>query len=67
MIPKQHGKYLHEIDDDSLADLLPVAKKVAKALGAGDSMANYNLLQNNGSLAHQVVIQVKRLSMFIFT
>ena len=29
----------------------PVAKRIAKALGA----ENYNILQNNGRLAHQVV------------
>jgi diadenosine tetraphosphate (Ap4A) HIT family hydrolase len=34
----------HELSDDSLADLLPVAKKVALALGVKD----YNILQNNG-------------------
>ncbi|TPX69268.1 hypothetical protein SpCBS45565_g02607 [Spizellomyces sp. 'palustris'] len=39
---------------ESLADLLPVAKRVAKALDA----PNYNILQNNGKLAHQVVEHV---------
>jgi diadenosine tetraphosphate (Ap4A) HIT family hydrolase len=37
-----------------LADLLPVAKKVALALGA----ENYNILNNNGRLAHQEVPHV---------
>ena len=32
----------------------PVAKKIAKAIGAD----NYNVLQNNGRLAHQVVDHV---------
>lgn len=41
---------MHELPDDSLADILPVAKKVAIATGA----AEYNVLQNNGRLAHQV-------------
>jgi diadenosine tetraphosphate (Ap4A) HIT family hydrolase len=41
---------MHELPDESLADLLPVAKKVAIAVGAGA----YNILQNNGRLAHQV-------------
>lgn len=35
-------------------DAKPVAKKLAKATGA----QNYNLLQNNGRLAHQVVDHV---------
>jgi diadenosine tetraphosphate (Ap4A) HIT family hydrolase len=44
VIPKEHAVFLHELSDDSLADLLPVAKTVAKAIGVRD----YNILQNNG-------------------
>jgi diadenosine tetraphosphate (Ap4A) HIT family hydrolase len=44
VIPKEHTVTLHELSDDSLADLLPVAKKVAKAIG----VTNYNILQYNG-------------------
>ncbi|TPX46870.1 hypothetical protein SeLEV6574_g02969 [Synchytrium endobioticum] len=51
VIPKAHAQYLHEVPDESLADLLPVAKKIASAIGA----KNYNVLQNNGRLAHQAV------------
>ena len=65
MIPKEHAVKFHELSDDSLADLLPVAKKVALALGVKD----YNILQNNGMtsrqrhlilgrIAHQVVDHV---------
>jgi len=54
VIPKEHTVTLHELSDDSLADLLPVAKKVAKAIG----VTNYNILQNNGRIAHQVVDHV---------
>jgi len=54
VIPKEHTVTLHELSDDSLADLLPVAKKVAKAVG----ITNYNILQNNGRIAHQVVDHV---------
>lgn len=54
VIPKEHAMKLHELSDDSLADLLPVAKKVALAVGA----ENYNILQNNGREAHQVVDHV---------
>ncbi|KAG0263908.1 Adenosine 5'-monophosphoramidase [Actinomortierella ambigua] len=32
---------MHELPDDSLADLMPLAKKVANALGS----ENYNILQ----------------------
>jgi diadenosine tetraphosphate (Ap4A) HIT family hydrolase len=50
VISKAHAQMMHELPDESLADLLPVAKKVAIAVGAGA----YNILQNNGRLAHQV-------------
>ncbi|KAH7627921.1 hit family protein 1 [Sordaria sp. MPI-SDFR-AT-0083] len=51
VIPKHHGEKLTDIPDDSLTELLPIAKKLALASGA----ANYNILQNNGKLAHQEV------------
>ena len=40
--------------DDELAECMPIAKKIAKATGA----TNYNILQNNGRLAHQEVDHV---------
>ncbi|EXJ88771.1 bis(5'-nucleosidyl)-tetraphosphatase [Capronia epimyces CBS 606.96] len=51
VIPKQHGEKLVDIGDDALAEILPVVKKLAAASGA----ENYNVLQNNGRLAHQEV------------
>lgn len=45
VIPKEHAVKFHELSDESLTDILPVAKKVALALGIKD----YNLLQNNGT------------------
>ncbi|KAJ3044453.1 Adenosine 5'-monophosphoramidase [Rhizophlyctis rosea] len=54
VIPKAHSQYFHEVSDEALADLLPVAKKVAKAINP----AQYNVLQNNGRLANQAVDHV---------
>lgn len=54
VIPKHHGAKLTDIPDDSLTELLPVAKKIAQAAGATD----FNILQNNGRIAHQVVDHV---------
>ncbi|EPX70865.1 adenosine 5'-monophosphoramidase [Schizosaccharomyces octosporus yFS286] len=54
VIPKEHSEKLTGLSDESLADILPVAKKVAKAIGA----ENYNFLQNNGRIAHQFVDHV---------
>ncbi|KAI8099534.1 HIT-like domain-containing protein [Halteromyces radiatus] len=54
VIPKYHSEFFHEVPEDYLADLLPLAKKVALAHG----FEQYNLLQNNGPMAHQVVKHV---------
>lgn len=53
MIPKEHGVKFHELSDETLADMLPVAKKVALALGIKD----YNLLQNNGTVVPDLATQ----------
>lgn len=61
VIPKYHGAKLHNLPDEYLADILPVAKRLAIALNLdidspeGDG---YNILQNNGRIAHQVVNHV---------
>ncbi|EOO02003.1 putative hit family protein 1 protein [Phaeoacremonium minimum UCRPA7] len=54
VIPKFHGEKLADIPDDHLSEVLPVAKKLVQATGAVD----YNILQNNGTIAHQVVPHV---------
>ncbi len=50
-IPKMHAEKMHEVPDDVLMEILPAMKKVALALG----VKNYNILQNNGKIAHQEV------------
>jgi len=54
VIPKYHGAKLADIPDDQLSEILPVLKKIVNATGA----ENYNILQNNGTLAHQEVHHV---------
>jgi len=54
IIPKTHGAFLTDIPDDSLTEILSVAKKIATVTKA----SNWNLLQNNGRLAHQMVDHV---------
>ncbi|KAI0671188.1 HIT-like protein [Trametes maxima] len=54
IIPKYHAEKLHQVPDEYFADVLPAAKKIALALGT----ENYNLLQNNGRIAHQEVDHV---------
>ncbi|EMD00064.1 hypothetical protein BAUCODRAFT_30514 [Baudoinia panamericana UAMH 10762] len=54
VIPKHHGAKLTDIPDEHLTELLPVASRIARASGA----ENFNILQNNGRIAHQMVDHV---------
>ncbi|KAL7951162.1 HIT family protein 1 [Trichoderma barbatum] len=54
VIPKYHGAKLADIPDDQLTEILPTLKKLVTATGATD----YNILQNNGTIAHQEVHHV---------
>ncbi|KAL4977463.1 HIT-like domain-containing protein [Aspergillus desertorum] len=56
VIPKYHGAKLTDIPDDHLTEILPVAKKIAQVTGATD----FNVLQNNGRIAHQVVDHIPK-------
>lgn len=54
VIPKFHGEKLTDIPDDYLIEILPVVKKLVTATGAKD----WNILQNNGRIAHQEIDHV---------
>ncbi|KIY52452.1 HIT-like protein [Fistulina hepatica ATCC 64428] len=54
IIPKYHAVKLHDLPDEYLVEAMPIAKKIALALG----VENYNVLQNNGRIAHQEVDHV---------
>jgi histidine triad (HIT) family protein len=58
VIPKEARAHLHELSDDASAAIgraLPaICRGVLKATGA----SAYNILQNNGIAAHQVVMHV---------
>ncbi|KAL8909298.1 MAG: hypothetical protein Q9207_000308 [Kuettlingeria erythrocarpa] len=63
VVPKHHGAKLTDIPDESLTEILflprclqPVVKRLAKAMDA----ENYNVLQNNGRLAHQEVDHIPK-------
>ncbi|KAJ4319391.1 Adenosine 5'-monophosphoramidase [Fusarium piperis] len=56
VIPKYHGAKLADIPDDHLAEILPTLKKIVNATGATD----YNILQNNGRVAHQEVDHIPK-------
>ncbi|OMJ23937.1 Hit family protein 1 [Smittium culicis] len=54
VIPKYHAEKTHQVPDEYLADILPQTRKLALAMGLTD----YNILQNNGAIAHQEVMHV---------
>lgn len=61
VIPKYHGAKLHNLPDEHLVEILPIAKRIAQALELDiDSPEGqgYNVLQNNGRIAHQMVDHV---------
>jgi histidine triad (HIT) family protein len=55
ILPKKHCANLFELDDDTAAKGLLVARKVAKAIQAELNCDGMNLLQNNGEAAGQTV------------
>ncbi|KAF8228789.1 HIT domain protein, partial [Tricholoma matsutake] len=54
IIPKYHCNRMDELPDEYLAEILLLAKKVAKANG----LPEYNILQNNGATAFQHIFHV---------
>ena len=46
-----HAEKMHELPDENLRDIVPIAKRIAIAQGTPDYK---NILQNNGRIAHQV-------------
>ncbi|KAL7005530.1 Adenosine 5'-monophosphoramidase [Cystobasidiomycetes sp. EMM_F5] len=54
VIPKYHGAKLTDIPDEHLGEIVKHCKAIANAGG----FENYNILQNNGKLAHQEVFHV---------
>jgi len=58
VIPKERKAYLHELSDDAAAAIGRVLPRVARAVMAVTGATDYNILQNNGALAHQAVFHV---------
>ncbi len=56
VIPKEHYKDLLAMPDNVLAEVAKVGKKVAKAVMKVTGAAGFNLGQNNGKTAGQVVM-----------
>ncbi|MCK5377870.1 MAG: HIT family protein [Acidobacteria bacterium] len=58
VIPKERKAYLHELSDEAAAAIGRVLPRLSRALMAATGATNYNILQNNGDKAHQIVMHV---------
>jgi histidine triad (HIT) family protein len=58
VIPKEPAETLDRLSDESAAALGRVLPRICRALQAATGTRHYNVLQNNGRLAHQAVDHV---------
>ena len=58
VIPKHHAAMMHELPDADASELGLSVKRVAKSLHQQFPDMQYNVLQNNGRMAHQLVDHV---------
>lgn len=58
VVPRQEVEFLHQLDDAHAAALGAALPRVARAMLAATGATAYNVLQNNGALAHQAVPHV---------
>jgi histidine triad (HIT) family protein len=58
IIPKEAAQQLHELSAESAAAIGRVLPKICRAVMRVTGASDYNVLQNNGTLAHQVVMHV---------
>lgn len=58
IIPKQHAVTLDELDEASAMACAAAARRLGKVVCDATGVKDWNLLQNNGKLAGQVVMHV---------
>lgn len=58
VIPKEAKAQLHELSDEAAGALGRVLPRIARAVLSATGATAYNVLQNNGSAAHQAVFHV---------
>jgi histidine triad (HIT) family protein len=58
VIPKERKAFLHELSDEQAAALGRVLPRLCRAVMNATGATAYNILQNNGSEAHQAVFHV---------
>ena len=58
VIPRERKAYLHELSDPAAAAIGRVLPRLCRAMMKATGAKAYNILQNNGTDAHQVVMHV---------
>src|SRR6185295_1264889 len=58
VIPKERKAQLHQLSDESAAAIGRVLPRLCRAVMRATGATAYNVLQNNGTAAHQVVMHV---------
>ena len=58
LIPKEPAMMLHELSDDSAIAIGRMLPRICQAVMRVTGATAYNVLQNNGTLAHQAVMHV---------
>src|SRR5262245_13557525 len=58
VIPKEPAETLDQLSDEAAAAIGRVLPRIARAVMAATGTEAYNVLQNNGPLAHQAVMHV---------
>jgi len=58
VIPKERKAQLHQLSDEAAAAIGRVLPRLCRAVMRATGCIDYNVLQNNGAAAHQVVMHV---------
>ena len=58
VIPREARAHLHELSDESAAAIGRALPRICRAVMKATGASAYNVLQNNGSEAHQLVMHV---------
>lgn len=58
VVPKKHSQGSHDAEPETLAKLMQAIQKLAQAMCTATGAPAYNLIQNNGSAAGQVIPHV---------
>ncbi len=58
VVPKEEKAFLHELSDDSAAAIGRALPRLCRAVLQATGATAYNILQNNGAEAHQLVMHV---------